>query len=57
MPILSQVLLGLYIGDVDEGVVSVTALVEGWTADADADADADNESRSNPVETTELEGK
>jgi hypothetical protein len=55
MPILSHVLLGSYIGDVDEGDVSVTALVEGWTADAGADAD--NASRSNPVETTEVEGK
>ena len=35
------------VGDVDEGDVS------GWTADADAD----NASRSNPVETTEVEGK
>ena len=55
MPILSHVLLGSYIGDVDEGDVSVTALVEGWTADAGADAD--NASRSNPVETTEVEGR
>lgn len=57
MPILSHALWGSYIGYVDEGVVSVTTLVEGWTVDADADADADNESRSNPVETTEVEGK
>ncbi len=28
------------------------ALVEGWAAD-----DADNASRSNPVETTEVEGR